>query len=367
MKNRRILIADDSNLYRMLIKKALSKIRDVEIVGEAANGIDALKQLEELKPDMLVLDINMPLLDGIGVLKEIQEKKIDVGVIILSSISKQNAKTTIDALNYGAFDFISKPSFDEPQKNMEYLALQLTQQIIFFESRKILSTPAKKTVEKNEIPQKDNKIKQTVTPTKTQISTPQKSIPKHYDLILIGVSTGGPQTLTKIFSNILKPIPIPIIIVQHMPPVFTKSLSESLDKKSVISFKEAEDGDIVQKESAYIAPGGKHLELEYVDQKYKLKITDTEPVNSCKPSVDVLFLSAKEIIKRKQVLFIVLTGMGRDGANGIMQIKNDNATVIAQDETTSVIYGMPKAVIDSNLQDAIMSLDEIIDFLNKLW
>jgi two-component system chemotaxis response regulator CheB len=149
--------------------------------------------------------------------------------------------------------------------------------------------------------------------------------------------------------------------------MFTKSLADNLDRKSKMTVVEASDGDIAKPGFAYIAPGGKHLEVTLSGTNYKLKITDKPPVNSCKPSVDVLFNSAKEIIRKKKVLLMVLTGMGKDGKDGVMGVKNGNTTVIAQDEASSIIYGMPRAIVDAKLHDAKMSLDEIISFLNSLW
>jgi len=366
----RVIIVDDSALYRLLVKRALSPFTNIEIIYEAADGKEALEQIKKLKPDFLISDVEMPVMNGLELLKNIKKENICIGVIMLSGASKHNANITIESLNLGAFDFIEKPTAGNSSSNFDFIGKQIYQKILLYKSvnrNKPLCREAKTIVKPRKVERKVAPVNNTNRRVAVQSRAGKSSLSNHYDLILLGISTGGPKTLIKIFSEFKKTLPIPLLIVQHMPPMFTKSLADNLDRKSKMSVVEASDGDIAKSGVAYIAPGGKHLEVVLSGSDYKLKITDKPPVNSCKPSVDILFKSAKEIIQRKKVLLMVLTGMGKDGKDGVSDVKNSNTTVIAQDETSSIIYGMPRAIVDANLHDVKMSLDEIINFLNSLW
>ncbi len=372
----RVIIVDDSALYRLLVKRALAPFSNIEIVYEAKDGKDALVQIKKLKPDFLISDVEMPVMNGLELLENIKKENICIGVIMLSGASKHNANITIESLNLGAFDFIEKPTAGNSSSNFDFIGKQIYQKILLYKSvnrnkplcKESHHTNNRRQVERRIAPNNKNLNKNTInTIKKSNSATAKTNLSNHYDLILLGISTGGPKTLIKIFSEIKKPLPVPLLIVQHMPPMFTKSLADNLDRKSKMTVVEASDGDIAKSGVAYIAPGGKHLEVVLSGVHYKLKITDKPPVNSCKPSVDILFKSAKDIIQRKKVLLMVLTGMGKDGKDGVAGVKNSNTTVIAQDETSSIIYGMPRAIVDADLHDAKMSLDEIINFLNSLW
>lgn len=374
----RVIIVDDSALYRLLVKRALAPFSNLEIIYEAKDGKDALEQIKKLKPDFLISDVEMPIMNGLELLKNIKRENICIGVIMLSGASKHNANITIESLNLGAFDFIEKPTAGNSNNNFDFIGKQIYQKILLYKSvnknKPLCKENHKRTrkqVERRIDPNNKNLNKKVIHTTKTPLKTTARNkvktnISNHYDLILLGISTGGPKTLIKIFSEIKKPLPIPFLIVQHMPPMFTKSLADNLDRKSKMTVVEASDGDIAKSGVAYIAPGGKHLEVVLSGMHYKLKITDKPPVNSCKPSVDILFKSAKNIIQKKKVLLMVLTGMGKDGKDGVIGVKNHNTTVIAQDESSSIIYGMPRAIVDADLHDAKMSIDEIINFLNSL-
>ena len=374
----RVIIVDDSALYRLLVKRALTPFSNIEIVYEAKDGKEALEQIKKLKPDFLISDVEMPVMNGLELLKNIKRENICIGVIMLSGASKHNANITIESLNLGAFDFIEKPTAGNSSTNFEFIGKEIYQKILLYKSvnrNKPLCKDkhkiVRKQVERRIAPNNKNLNKKILNTTKTPNRIPtnktKANISNHYDLILLGISTGGPKTLIKIFSEIKKPLPTPLLIVQHMPPMFTKSLADNLDRKSEMTVVEASDGDIAKSGIAYIAPGGKHLEVTLSSMHYKLRITDKPPVNSCKPSVDILFKSAKDIIQKKKVLLMILTGMGKDGKDGVIGVKNNNTTVIAQDENSSIIYGMPRAIVDANLHDAKMSIDEIINFLNSLW
>jgi len=364
----KVIIVDDSALYRLLVKRALAPFKNLEIVYEAVNGQDAFDNIKKLKPDFLISDVEMPIMNGLELLKKLKQENICIGVIMLSGASKHNANITIESLNLGAFDFIEKPTSGNTSSNFDYIGKQIYQKILLYKTLRRNKPLCRESSNSKIIPKRKIFGKDTRKNIPHHKITGLKSnLPKHYDLILLGISTGGPKTLIKIFSELQKPLPVPMLIVQHMPPMFTKSLADNLDRKSKMTVVEALDGERAKKGIAYIAPGGKHLEVTLTGLDYRLKITDKPPVNSCKPSVDILFESAKDIVKKKKVLLMVLTGMGKDGKDGVAKIKNENTTVIAQDETTSIIYGMPKAIVDANLHDAKMSLDEIINFLNGLW
>lgn len=357
MRALRVLVIDDTIVYRTLISELLEEIPGVEVVGKAANGKMGLVRIESLKPDLVTLDIEMPGMNGHEVLEAIREKGFPVGAIVLSAITQRGSEETLRSLELGAFDFITKPDGDDRYENRRKLKEKLQDKVASF--IKYLSKKSGRTIG-GAVSVRSTKIPP--PPRKVHISLPVER-PR---LVVIGVSTGGPVALAQLLPEIPKNISVPILIVQHMPPIFTATLAKTLDKKSAIRVKEAEDGEIALPGTAYIAPGGKQMKITAVGaQKDQLiRITDDPPENNCRPSVDYLFRSAANNFPGMSVS-VILTGMGSDGLLGTRLLKRRGAVAIAQDEESSVVYGMGKAVVDAGIVDMVLPLNEIADSIVK--
>lgn len=356
----KILVVDDTILYRKIVSEILAELPNVEIVGTASNGKTAITRIASLEPDLITLDIDMPSMDGIEVLEEINRRAYDVGVIMLSSLTYEGSEMTVKALELGAFDFIPKPELDSMEANKQYIKQRFAPMLRSFadrrEIKKILSG------------QSSYKSRKTVT-TIVSASEPEPPpfAPKplkakrksRSDIVVIGISTGGPKALAALIPGIPSDINIPILIVQHMPPLFTQSLAKSLDSKSAVNVKEAQDGDRLVPGTIFIAPGGKQMKVEKQENGVKfIRICDDPPENSCKPSVDYLFRSIAEHYG-ENATGIIMTGMGSDGSLGIEAMKRKGAFIIAQDEASCTVFGMPKKPIESGLVDLISPLEKI--------
>lgn len=356
----RVFVVDDTIVFRTIVMDALKSIDDVEVIGSAASGRIAIAKIAELKPDLVTLDIEMPGMNGIEVLDQIRINKIDTGVLVVSSFTASGSSYTIQALEKGAFDFITKPSEDSPEKNRTLIRNELLPRVKTFmrkrEIRSILhgSEPVKATIIKTADPIIENKI---------PVSSPNSEYVKrniHPEMVLIGVSTGGPAALAKIIPKIPGDFPVPVFIIQHMPPMFTQALADSLGSKSSIKVVEATNNTRPLAGHAYIAPGGKQMKLvRNADSTGSIVITDDPPENNCKPSVDYFFRSVANSFPSKSVAAI-LTGMGSDGTIGLRLLKRQGCHIIAQDEASCVVFGMPRAAIEANVVDEIMTLEKII-------
>lgn len=351
----RVLVVDDSALYRKIVRDALAELPDVEVVGVAANGCIALNKIDSLSPDIVTLDVEMPELDGLGVLRELQSRPSRPEVLMVSSLSGSSVNAASHALRLGAFDVIVKPSEETIEANQQALLASLKPLVA-------------------EIRQRHEAKGNTTGPTlaKPSVCSPvlQDSLPSFPTVrplppvaVLIGVSTGGPAALGKVLPDIPSDYPVPIIIVQHMPPSFTKSLAEQLDRVCQIDVHEAFDGQICKAGEAYIAEGGKQMSLSRNGLAIELHVNDDPPEQSCKPSVNYLFRSAATHLKGR-CLAAVMTGMGDDGLIGGRLLKDSGATLIAQSADTCAVYGMPRAIIENNLADRIVPLDSIAHEIN---
>jgi two-component system chemotaxis response regulator CheB len=349
----RVLVVDDTIVFRTIVADVLSSIPDVEVVGMASNGKVALSRIEELKPDLVTLDIEMPGMNGIQVLEEMRKKGASAGVLIVSSQSAEDGTHTIKALEAGAFDFITKPDEGSAEKNKLVLRDSLVSKVKAFarkrEIRSILNGgavwPSTSPVNKTE-----KGVKKTVYQTSQRIKP---------EIVLIGVSTGGPAALNTVVPAIPGDLNAPLLIVQHMPPMFTQALAESLDKKSKIRVVEAANGMIPEAGIAYIAPGGKQMKLvKGIGGQKIIIITDDPPENNCKPSVDYLFRSVSINFPFSSVA-VIMTGMGSDGTIGLQLLKRQGCYVFAQSEESCVVYGMPKAAVEAGAVDEIVNLDQI--------
>ncbi|MFC2140120.1 chemotaxis response regulator protein-glutamate methylesterase [Candidatus Auribacterota bacterium] len=350
----RVLIVDDTMVFRTILKSIFSEFLDVEIVGTAPNGKIGLDLIISLKPDIVTLDMEMPEMDGLAVLKEVQKKGIDVGIIVLSGVTKMGSDLTIQALQLGAFDFIAKPSGAEESTNRQLIQASLRSRIDAFigkrktekivEPKKIVQPAAKSVFERIS----------SLTITKRHI-------------VGIGVSTGGPVALAQIVPLFPANFSLPITVVQHMPPIFTKSLAENLNKKAKLKVVEAKDGDVVEKGKIFIAPGGSQMKIvNSVDQKQKLiNITSDPPEENCRPSVNYMFRSIANVYGVKSI-GVILTGMGADGVMGLRLMRRKGAYVFAQDAQTSVVYGMPKEAVDAGVVDKVLPLNQIPEAICNL-
>ncbi len=360
----KVLVVDDTIVYRKAVSDVLAEIRGVEVVGVAHNGKIALSKIRSLKPDLLTLDIEMPVMNGIEVLEHLQKEAPEVSAIMVSTLTSEGGDMTMKALELGAYDFLLKPSTTNIADSKQQLRILLTPLIKAFQTGRTtvgsMGTRPK--------PAAARKVSARRPPTRpTSISTPVARRGKS-EIITIGISTGGPNALSKMMPMLPADIGVPILLVQHMPPVFTKSLAGSLNAKCAITVKEAEDGEAIQPNVAYIAPGGKQMKLvASTDGLNRLiKITDDPPENSCKPSVDYLFRSIADYYVGRATA-VIMTGMGSDGTSGLEILKNKGTTVIGQDKASCVVYGMPKAPAEKGLVDVVVPLDRIAaEIINTL-
>jgi len=361
MDNRKIkvLVVDDTALYRKIVRDVLSEFDEIEVVGSAPNGKLALNKIESLHPDLITLDQEMPEMDGLETLRQIKERGIKASAIMVSAFTTQGAVVTMKALNLGAFDFIAKPDSSSLQENIKNFREQFKPKIEAFVNRlnlkKITSSGETST---SHLPAK------TAEPGTISIKAGLKGKPQ---IVAIGISTGGPKALADLIPNIPAGLGVPIVIVQHMPPVFTKALADSLDKKSPLSITEGEDGQQLLADTVYIAPGGKQMKIINGNGigKYILKITDDPPENHCKPSADYLFRSVAGVFPGK-ALGVIMTGMGRDGTVGLRLMKRSGAKVLAQDENTCVVYGMPMEAVKAGVVDLVLPLNQIAGKINSI-
>jgi len=326
-----VLIVDDSALMRNLISRMIEATPGLVIADRAMNGYFALQKLERCKPDVIVLDLEMPQMNGIEFLKERKRLGIDIPVIILSSIARRGAEITMEALALGASDFIMKPS-DTQHEDIQGIKEHLTNLLLVYGKQyrqsKGLKEPA--------IPKKPL---ETEPPKIAPLANAPK--PGPIEIIAIGISTGGPNALREVFAKLDKDLPAPIVVVQHMPPGFTEEFAKSLDKLCPLEVKEAAEGDIIKPGRILIAPGDKHIEVEKRPLATVVHLSDAPPVNGHRPSADVLFASvAKEFGNR--AMGVIMTGMGKDGAKELGTILKAGGLTLGQDEVTSIVYGMPK-------------------------
>jgi len=345
----KVLVVDDSSFFRRRVSDIINSDSNLTVIDVAVNGIEAVKKAKELKPDVITMDIEMPLLNGIEAVKQIMASS-PTSILMFSSLTHQGAKSTLEALDAGALDFLPK-KFNEIAKTssdagsvLKQRVLELAQKKSFGVSRRIKSTITPLSSQNTRKKPSITDVKEPQrTPIKTS-SSKHKVSGKTYKLLAIGTSTGGPVALQKILTQFPSDFPLPIIMVQHMPAAFTKAFASRLNTLCKITVKEAENGDTLKPGCAYLAPGGKQMVFEGKDNNAKIRILDDDsPRISFKPSVDVSFGSAAKIFS-DGVLGIILTGMGSDGREGSRMLTSKGSTIWSQDEESCVVYGMPQAV-----------------------
>jgi len=345
----RVLITDDSAFTRTLISDCLSGFPDIEIAGLARNGEEALLKVRKLSPDVVTLDVEMPLLNGIETLERLM-KETPLPVVMLSSLTSRGAETTIRCLEIGAFDFIEKPA---QTNGMD------------------LETFRKSLVEKVRSAGRSRRLGQIQSKNRARREFQQKSegnIPPiriRQDIVLIAASTGGPRALTRLLAELPADFPCPILIVQHMPKGFTGPFAGRLDQMTPLRVLEAYEGFKPVAGTAAVAPGDSHLLLKGEKTNLVCCLSDSAPVNSVRPSADVLFQSAAQIAELNPVS-VILTGMGRDGTEGAKALKKRNGFVLAEAEESATVYGMPRAAREAGVVDRILPLDQMAAELIRL-
>jgi two-component system chemotaxis response regulator CheB len=362
----RVLVVDDSNFFQHRLKDIINEHPDLKVIGIASNGREAVEKAAELKPDIITMDFEMPVMDGVTAIKLIMANR-KVPILMFSSLTYEGAKVTLDALAAGALDFIPK-DFAEVSRSSDSLKKKLHERLITLagvSARTI--TPIAET-KPSIAPAARAPVSVTPSPMRAPLGTAQdesvKSAgPDNYrlkkppKLLVIGASTGGPVALAEVLITLPVNFPLPIVLVQHMPENFTKAFAERLNKQCNIRVREAVDGDQLQPGLALLAPGGKQLMLDKRNGGSVRVLPDDERVNY-KPSLDITFGSAANIYGDK-VLGVVLTGMGSDGCNGARLLKEAGSALWSQDEASCVIYGMPMAVARAGLTDKVLSLKDI--------
>ena len=351
----KVLVVDDSGFFRRRVSEILSSDSGIEVIGTATNGREAIDQAMALKPDVITMDYEMPMMDGITAVRNIMQR-CPTPVLMFSSLTHEGARVTLDALDAGAVDFLPK-NFEDISRNPAKVKQLLCEKILSIARSNRRSTSFSPSPAAAPVSAPSSASAAPAPTPRTQIATPS-SAPvrrKAYRLVAIGTSTGGPVALQRVLTQLPANFPAPIVLIQHMPAAFTKAFAERLNSLCRISVKEAEDGDLLRPGVALLAPGGKQM---MIDGRGQIKILPGDERLNYKPCVDITFGSAAKAYADK-VLAVVLTGMGADGRDGARMLKEVGSQVWAQDEASCVIYGMPMAVVKANLADAVYPLDDI--------
>jgi len=347
MRRIRVMVVDDVSIVRRLVSNALGADPDIEVVASAANGREALEKIPVVKPDLVILDYEMPEMDGMETLKEIRKRPGGPKVIFFSSYTRQGAKVSLDALWQGADDYATKVTAD----NLAAATLCVQSELL----------PKIKALCENMTAPPSDAIPPSPVALQPGASAPASAgAPALYraEILAIGASTGGPRALATVIEALPADFPIPIVVVQHMPPLFTRSLAERIASRTALRCAEGVDGALVEPGTVWIAPGNWHMTLERDGADTRLRLSADPSENSCRPSVDPLFRSVAEIYGAA-ALGVILTGMGQDGLLGARRVRERQGRILAQDEATSVVWGMPGAVSRAGLAHRIVPLDEM--------
>jgi len=358
----KVLVVDDSVVYRRVLSEALRSLPDVDVVGSVANGSLVVAKVRELQPDLITLDIEMPGMNGIQVMDALRQASLDVKVLVISSLTLSGGTLTLQALQNGAFDFITKPTEANPEENFRCLREELAPRIRAVAHRLDVQNILRSgVVTANRLELGAQRPAAYLKPAMAPMLVRRKP-----EMVVIGVSTGGPNALAEIFSCLPGDLGVPILIVQHMPPIFTQLLAANLSAHSAVPVREAKHNEEILANTAYIAPGGKHMRLiPSATGARLLQLSEDPPENCCRPSVDYLFRSVANHFSAK-ALAVILTGMGEDGTAGLRLLKQGGSTVIAQDETSCVVFGMPKAAIEAGVVDIVLPLSAIAERIVSL-
>lgn len=356
MKKIRVLIVDDSTVIRRILSDSLATDPMIEIAGTAANGKIALAKIAQVNPDIITLDMEMPEMDGLTTLTELRKAYPKLPVIMFSTLTQRGAEATLEALARGANDYVTKPAnVGSVTAAIQNVQNELIPKIKMFcgGQPRLRTAPVSAT--------SPNRLAATIR----KDAVPRSNKPSTIDAVVIGTSTGGPNALAAVLPRIPANFPVPILIVQHMPPIFTTHLAARLDQLSPLRVVEAAEGDSVAPGGAWLAPGNFHMTMRRTGTQVRVSLNQNMPENSCRPAVDVLFRSAAQVFGGN-VLAVVMTGMGQDGQRGSEVIRDAGGRVIAQDEATSVVWGMPGSVAQAGLAEQLLPLNRIADEIIKL-
>lgn len=359
LRNLEIMVVDDSLVFRRILGDVVRSIPLTHLIAAVASGSEALALLAQTPCDLVLLDVEMPLMNGLETLQHIRAAHPKVGVVMISGASSQAAENTFRALQAGAIEFITKPTGKDPEESRRHLFSALKGIFGWYRTRRTVEVRAE------------------ARPTRPRAQTERvkeglpeamraKRAPRNLTLLAIGVSTGGPHALTQLLSGISPSCPIPVVVVQHMPSGFTTSLASQIDKVCPLDVKEAKHGEILAAGMVRLAPGGRHMTLIEHRGGYVVSLNDDAKVKAVRPSVDVLFHSLAKL-PSAVVLTVMMTGMGDDGVDGVRALTQAGSYNLAQDESTCVVYGMPKAVVEADLAHEIVPLPEMAERLNTLF
>ncbi|MEF2521703.1 chemotaxis response regulator protein-glutamate methylesterase [Vibrio mimicus] len=369
----KVLVVDDSSFFRRRVSEIINSESRLEVIDVAVNGKEAVEKAARLKPDVITMDIEMPVMDGISAVREIMANN-PVPILMFSSLTHDGAKATLDALDAGALDFLPK-KFEDIARNRDEAVTLLQQRVLSIASKKIFlrrpSIARPTSTSTSSLSTASSSVAQERVTSSTSAASNRTAAPvsaaarfkatgKKYQLTAIGTSTGGPVALQKILTKLPANYPHPIVLIQHMPATFTAAFASRLNSLCKIEVKEAEDGDVLRPGVAYLAPGGKQMMLDGRPGAARLRIIDGGDRMNYKPCVDVTFGSAAKIYGDK-VLSMILTGMGADGREGARMLKQAGATIWAQDEESCVVYGMPQAVAKAGISTEDLPLDRIAE------
>lgn len=354
----KVLVVDDSRFYRNRLCEILASDQEIKVVGTAENGKEAVEKALSLMPDVITMDIEMPVMDGISAVREIMKKR-PTPVLMFSSLTTDGAQATLNALEAGAVDFFMKRLDKLSFKNGQF-ANEIRSKIITL-GRKGTTLFSKRLPAIAKHSYKLDTDGSTSLPARSYIHGSKAHL-DDYRILVIGASTGGPIAVQSIMSALPADFPIPILVVQHMPAAFTGPFAHRLDALSKLTIKEAEDGDIPSPGRGYIAPGGKQMYLEHYGPKTVIRVRESSDSELYRPSVDVTYQSVSEVYGNA-ALAIILTGMGTDGREGAMSLKRRGSSIWAQDEHSSVVFGMPQAVIEAGLADHVYPINDLVNHL----
>jgi two-component system, chemotaxis family, protein-glutamate methylesterase/glutaminase len=397
----RVLVVDDAVVYRRILQRVVEEIPGAQVVGTATNGKVAIERLATLETDLVLLDVEMPEMGGLEALASIRRNWPAIGVVLLSGSDRRSADLTMTALEAGAIDFVFKADTGDVEQNHRQLVRQLGEIVQGFASRRAGGRAAESASVVAASPSHPVRPGSFVVPlggvaqrlprvvaaavgsasplaeartagaqSVSRLSLPPTALARNQSriqVVAIGCSTGGPQALAEVIPALPADIGVPVVVVQHMPPVFTASLAESLNRRSRLTVVEGHDGQVLVPNTVVVAPGGRHMQIRLTNTRGELVVllNDDPPVNSCRPSVDVLFRSVSQLCGGA-ALAVVLTGMGEDGLDGVRRLRARGAVVLTQSEKTCVVYGMPRAIDLAGLSDESLSVSDIAPRITKI-
>jgi two-component system, chemotaxis family, protein-glutamate methylesterase/glutaminase len=387
----RVLVVDDTVVYRKVLRGVVESLPGMVVAGAAVNGRIALDKMRQAAVDVVLLDLEMPEMDGIATLEQIRTEFPEVGVVMISGVNRNAANLTLQALELGALDFVPKPAGDSAAESREDLVMHLGPILRSFSTKQLLgrahrraaritdvlmplgsAAAAKAAAKAVAAPARPAEERPAVErPAAERPNRTLAPLPRRIAVVVIGISTGGPKALTDLIPALPGDLAVPVLVVQHMPPLFTASLAQTLNRRSALEVREAADGDPILPGQVLIAPGGRHMVVRSRRDEagglnsHVVGLNDNPPEHSCRPAVDVLFRSVAANYGG-EILALVMTGMGEDGQRGVAAMKQRGCRCLTQDEDSCVIYGMPKAVVDAGLSDEQLSLGVLAGRVTRL-